>query len=307
MPKQPWHITSINADNLKFDVDIIYTWQEGFVLLYFLLFQILMHVNICLSRAREHAHIAAEITTCTLLHQTSPPQRPFSISRDWDTAACNQTRGCAPHCKIWTTSSRTGQADRLWWNKGRRSNKWTASCWKEARCFNSSEAKFCGSWGVASCRRGQVCGVGNPTLHLIFPTVAPRHYMPPWPPSSVKRTVVSISSIDKSLQLMKIKTAKQTYWKLPRAPLLKGTVRKRAVTPKHPRRGGEVCSNAITKPVLKIPLQPSKLSPQRVRLNCLSVCLHQLAGPRLVLSKIRPSRTLEPVQMFLGCPSTSVC
>lgn len=105
MPEQPWHITSINADNLKFDVDIIFTWQEGFVLPSFTLLQILRHVNICISYAHKHIQIAAQITTCTVFHQTikelkSPPLQPFSIRHDLDTAVCKQTTDYASYFKI---------------------------------------------------------------------------------------------------------------------------------------------------------------------------------------------------------------
>jgi len=104
MPKQPWHITSINADNLKFDVDIIFTWQEGFILPYFIL-HILMHVNICVSYAHERIQITVEITTYIVFHQTikelkSPPLQPFSIRYDSDTAVYKQTTDCACRSKI---------------------------------------------------------------------------------------------------------------------------------------------------------------------------------------------------------------
>lgn len=53
---------------LEFDVDIIFTWQEGYVLPDFILLRILAYVNICVSYAQEHTQITAEITTCTVFH-----------------------------------------------------------------------------------------------------------------------------------------------------------------------------------------------------------------------------------------------
>lgn len=104
MPKQSWHITSINADNLKFDVNIIFTRQEGFVLPYFIL-QILMHVNICVSYGHEHIQITEERTTWTVSYQTIkelkfPPLQPLSIRHDFNTAVCKQTTDYTSNFKI---------------------------------------------------------------------------------------------------------------------------------------------------------------------------------------------------------------